>query len=312
MFATRAVRAVALAVVLGLVASTTACVRGGARSSGSTTPAALDFEAPIHDTPRSDDARLSVQWIGHATMLVQMDDKWILTDPFLVDRMTLFQRRLSGAGLKAEQMPAIDAVLVSHMHGDHLSLGSLGQIQRKVSRLFVPQGGLTYIPNFSFDARELRTWQSFESDGMRITAVPVDHVGGRYALDAMWRNKSFTGYVVQYHGLSVFFGGDTAYAAKHFRRTARSFPHLDLALLPIAPIHPKPRMRKVHMNPDEALDALSDLGASKLIPMHFDTLRSGDAPGEARERLVNLARARGLDGRVEVLHVGQRAVIVPN
>ena len=104
-------------------------------------PGAADFEPPVHDTPRSDDARLSIQWIGHATMLVQMDDKWILTDPFLIDRMAAHPGSPGRPRAHGEQMPAIDAVLISHMHPDHLSLGSLGRIQRKVSRLFVPQGG---------------------------------------------------------------------------------------------------------------------------------------------------------------------------
>jgi N-acyl-phosphatidylethanolamine-hydrolysing phospholipase D len=301
-------RAAALCLLLTLAVSVMAC----AHVDGHTTaPVRPDFEPPRHDRPRSDDARLSVQWLGHATMLVQMDDKWILTDPFLVDRMALLQRRLVAAGLAPEQMPKIDAVLISHMHSDHLSLGSLGRIQHKVSRLFVPQGGLVYVPNFSFDARELRTWQSFESGGLRITAVPVAHVGGRYGIDSKWMTKSFTGYVVEYHGLSVFFAGDTAYDGRDFRLERQAFPHLDLALLPIAPIWPVNRMRKVHMGPDEALDALSDLGASKMVPMHFDTLRSDDAPGEARERLVTVARERGLSDRVDVLRVGERAIIVP-
>jgi len=106
-------------------------------------------------------------------MLVQMDDKWILTDPFLVDTMGMLQRRASPPGLTAGEIPKIDAVLVSHMHPDHLSFGSLERIERKVKTLLVPQGGLAYIPRFAFDARELRTWRSFDDGGMRITAVPV-------------------------------------------------------------------------------------------------------------------------------------------
>ena len=293
---------------LALAASTLACTHADGRAEGTS---AADFEPPKHDKPRSDDARLSIQWIGHATMLVQMDDKFILTDPFLSSRMALVQGRLVGPGVSAEELPPIDAVLISHMHPDHLSLGSLGRIQHKVSRLFVPQGGLVYIPNYSFDTRELRTWQSFESGGLKITSVPVHHVGGRYGIDEKWMSKSFTGYVVEYHGLSVFFAGDTAYDARDFKRTGRTFPKLDVALLPIAPIAPYKRMRKVHMDPDGALDALVDLGAATMIPMHFDTLRSDDAPGQARERLVAEAHARGLDGRVDVLHVGERAVLIP-
>ena len=98
-----------------------------------------------------------------------------------------------------------------------------------------------------------------------LTAVPVNHVGGRYGIDTKWMLKSFTGYVVEYHGLSVFFAGDTAYDARDFKRTGRTLPKLDVALLPIAPI----------------------------------------------ARLLAQAHARGLDDRVDVLHVGERAVLIP-
>lgn len=275
-------------------------------------PIAVHFYAPpAHDLPRADDARLSVLWIGHATMLVQMDDRWVLTDPLLVKTMGQIQRRIPPLGLEASLLPTLDVVLISHLHQDHLSLGSLERIEHRIRRLFVPVGGLVYLTDFPFEADELGTWRSWEDRGMRITAVPVAHTGGRYGLDAAWLTRSFTGYVVEYHGMSVFFAGDTAYDARDFRLTRALFPHLDLALLPIAPIHPRDHMRLVHMDPDEALDALADLGARTMIPIHFDTLVAGkDAPGEARELLAVRARARGLSDRVEVLRIGERRVVL--
>jgi N-acyl-phosphatidylethanolamine-hydrolysing phospholipase D len=285
------------------------CTRLGATTAGAAQPF---FEPPAHDLPSAADSRLSVLWIGHATVLIQMDDKWILTDPFLVDTMGQVQRRVSPVGLDVDRLPALDAVLISHMHPDHLSLGSLELIEHRVRRLFVPQQGLVYVTDFAFDARELRTWHSFDDRGLRITAVPVDHDGGRYGLDSEWMTKSFTGYVVQYHGLSVFFGGDSAYDQRDFRRTRELFPHIDLAILPIAPIRPRKHMRTLHMAPNEALDALSDLGARMMIPMHFDTLVAGqDSPGEARELLSELARERGMVDRVDLLRIGERRVVIP-
>ena len=65
-------------------------------------------------------------------------------------------------------------------------------------------------------------------DGVRITAVPVQHVGGRFGIDLAWYPHSFTGYVFEYHGLSVYFGGDTAYAPQLFREAQTRFPQLDL------------------------------------------------------------------------------------
>jgi L-ascorbate metabolism protein UlaG (beta-lactamase superfamily) len=264
-------------------------------------------------SPRRDDARLAVLWVGHATALVQIDDKFVLTDPLLTETVGQLTRRLREPGIDPADLPRLDAVLVSHMHFDHLSLGSLDKIEPKVRHLLVPQGGLVYVPNYAFDARELPTWTSFEEDGLRVTAVPVKHVGYRYGVDAAWMTTSFTGYVVEYHGLAVYFSGDTAYDAARFRATAARFPHLDLALLPISPIHPRDFMAHVHTDPAEAVQAFFDLGARAMVPIHYDTLVNGlDAPGEPRAVLERVMRERGLGpDRVRILAIGEQAVVVP-
>ena len=262
--------------------------------------------------PRRADARLAVLWVGHATALVQMDDRFVLTDPLFTDSIGQVMQRVYEPGIAPNDLPPIDAALVSHMHFDHLSLGSLDLIEPKVRRLFVPRGGLVYVPNYAFDVRELATWESFEDRGMRITAVPVKHAGYRYGADAAWMTKSFTGYVIEYRGLTVYFGGDTAYDAARFRATAERFPHIDLALLPIAPIHPRSFMEAVHVDPAEAVQAFVDLRARTMVPIHFETLLNGfDGAGEARTTLQNAVHARGLDGRVRILPIGGQAVIVP-
>jgi L-ascorbate metabolism protein UlaG (beta-lactamase superfamily) len=264
------------------------------------------------DHPRRDDARLAVLWVGHATALVQMDDRFVLTDPFFTASVGQLSVRLQEAGLDPANLPPLDAVVISHMHFDHLSLGSLDMIESKTRRLFVPRGGTIYVPDYAFDVRELSTWASFEDgSGLRVTAVPVKHVGFRYGLDAAWMTDTFTGYVFEYHGLTVYFAGDTAYDAERFRATAAVFPRIDLALIPIAPIHPREVMEATHVDPPEALRAFQDLGAHTMVPIHFDTLVNGfDAPGEARAVLEREARARGLGDRVRILPIGGQAVIV--
>jgi len=268
--------------------------------------------APTRITqPVRADARIAVLWIGHATVLVQIDDKIVLTDPFLVPTVGQLSRRVVDPGIDPANIPRLDAVVVSHMHFDHMSLGSLELIEKKTPRLFVPQGGLVYVPNFAFEARELGPWKTFEHDGLRITAVPVNHVGWRYGIDSAWMT-SFSGYVIEYHGLRVYFGGDTAYHPSFFRETGARFPNIDLALLPIAPIHPRTFMKRVHMDPAEALDAFRDLGAKTMIPMHYDTLVNGfDDPGEARNTLLAEAKKRGVADKVQLLAIGEQRVVVP-
>ncbi len=257
-------------------------------------------------------ARLSVLWVGHATVLIQLGDRFVLTDPVFTSSVGQLSQRLVEPGLRAEDLPQLDAVLISHLHFDHLSLGSLELIQHKVGTLLMPQGGLVYLTDFPFRARELGRWQTWEHAGLRITAVPVMHNGFRYGADAAWMKTSFTGYVIRYRGVSVYFPGDTAYDRRDFVETRRRFPHLDLALLPIAPIEPRAFMRRSHLDPAQALDAFSDLGARWMIPIHYGTFVNGlDEPGQPLRELRQAMRARGAaGGRVDVLRIGERLVLL--
>ena len=266
--------------------------------------------APHHQaTPRDPAARLAVTWVGHATTLLQLGDKMVLTDPVLTTTVGLISRRNVAPGIDAEHMPALDAVLISHLHFDHLSLGSLELIEPKIRKLYMPEGGLVYLTDFSFDAYDVAPWETAETDGLRITAVPAKHNGWRYVLDGAWMH-AFAGWIVQYDGLTVFFAGDTGYG-EHFRAIHARFPHIDLALLPIAPIHPRGFMQRVHMDPAEALQAFDDLGADHMVPMHFDTFVNGtDTDGEARETLKTLVAQRGLGGKVSILEIGERAAFL--
>lgn len=262
--------------------------------------------------PRRADARLAVLWVGHATVLVQMDDKLVLTDPVFSDSVGQLSKRLVEPGLAVEDLPPVDAVVISHMHFDHLSLGTLEQIEPKVRALLLPRGGLNYLTDFGFPAYELGRFQPWEKDGLRVTAVPVEHVGFRYGIDAEWMTESFAGYVFEYHGLKVYFGGDTAYAPTQFAETQERFPELDLAILPIGPIEPHSLMRRYHLDPDEAMHAFLDLGAKRMLPVHYDTfVNSLDEHGEALRRL-DAAKQRWALGEREVLPIaiGEQRVLV--
>jgi L-ascorbate metabolism protein UlaG (beta-lactamase superfamily) len=221
-------------------------------------------------------------------------------------------KRLVEPGLDPANLPPVDATLISHMHFDHLSLGSLDMIQRKVRMLLMPRGGVTYLTDFGFPVLELRPWQAYEKDGLRVTAVPVDHVGFRYGADAAWMTESFTGYVVEYHGIKVYFPGDTAYEQKLFVEVGQRFPNIDLALLPIGPIEPRDIMRKYHTDPGEALQAFFDLGAKRMVPIHYDTfINSTDNPGDALRGLKAAEKKWDLGTREVVpVAIGERRIFL--
>jgi L-ascorbate metabolism protein UlaG (beta-lactamase superfamily) len=303
----RAVLAAAL-----LVAGAAGCTR---IATGNLTQV---FQAPRKlphriEKPFRPEARIAVLWIGHATALIQIDDKLILTDPVFTETVGQVSRRLVEPGLDPANLPPVDAVLVSHMHFDHLSVRSLEMIEDRVRHLYVPRGGLVYVPGaLGFPASELQWWEARESGGLRVTAVPVRHTGFRYGADIAWMTEAFTGYVIEYHGLKVYFGGDTAYAKDEFEATRRRFPGIDLALMPIAPVEPRSYMEPKHVGPAEAVQAMLDLGAARMMPIHYDTfVNSNDRPGDALRVLRGVMRARGLgEDRVVIVGFGEQRVLL--
>jgi N-acyl-phosphatidylethanolamine-hydrolysing phospholipase D len=299
-----------------LLATSTACERAGfilgffGRNLASLARPIDRLPSRIADPVRPE-ARLAALWVGHATVLVQLDDRFILTDPVFTDSVGQISKRLIEPGIDPENLPPIDAVVVSHLHFDHLSLGTLDLIEDKVARVYLPEGGAVYVPSSAAPTIELPSWRSHEVDGLRVTAVPVRHVGFRYSGDRAWMTHSFTGYIIEYHGLRVYFGGDTAYT-KSFAATGERFPGIELAILPIAPIEPRSFMCRTHTDPNEALRAFHDLGARHMLPIHFDTfVNSLDEYGAAPRALREAMAMQGLDEqRVAILAHGQQRVFV--
>lgn len=308
----RALRLGVLVVVALTFALSTGCgaMRFGARGARAffSSPRAVETTT---DPVRSD-ARLAVLWVGQSTALVQMDDKVVLTDPVFTSTAGQVWKRSVAPGLDPKDVPPIDVTLISHMHVDHLSLGSLELLEDRIRALLLPSGGTTYLTDFGFPAYELRTWQTWERDGLRVTAVPITHVGWRYGVDEAWMKHAYTAYVVEYRGLKVYFAGDGAYDQRHFVETAQRIPGIDLALLPIAPIEPRDAMRERHMDPSEAVQAFIDLGAARMVPIHYDTFVAGDdEPGDALRALTRATSARDLGARVVApLAIGERRVFI--
>lgn len=265
--------------------------------------------------PRLENSRLSILWVGHATVLIQMDDKFILTDPVFTETVAFLSKRLVEPGIAVDNLPEIDLALISHLHPDHLSLGSLEMIENKIDELVTPEGGLLYIPDFTFSSDEIKWWQSKEFNGVKITSVPVLHNGMRYGLDYDWLPRAFTGYVVEYHGMTVYFGGDTGYDSTTtvFKETAKKFPNIDLALLPIAPIHPREYSYLRHTDPHDALEIMKELNAKKMIPIHFDTFAEAyDTLGEATSLLKEEMLKRSLsENKISIIKIGDQKIIIP-
>jgi L-ascorbate metabolism protein UlaG (beta-lactamase superfamily) len=239
-------------------------------------------------------------WLGHASWLVQLAGASLLLDPVLGDSIVGFTKRNGRAPLPALALPRIDAQLVSHNHYDHMDMSSLRAVGAPV---------VVGIENGRhFGARlpvtELGWWDAVDVGGVRVTYVPSQHWSRRSLADS---NRSlWGGFVLEAGGFSIYHSGDTAYF-DGFADIGRRFPRLDAALLPIGAYDPQWFMSKQHMNPGEALDAFRDLGARRIVAMHWGTFKLTDEPLDEPPRLFREgAAARGLDdGVARIAAVGE-------
>jgi len=262
--------------------------------------------------PYNPDAKLSVLWIGHATTLIQIEDKFILTDPVFTDTEAMFAKRIVEPGIEPEYLPNIDVTLISHLHMDHLSLGTLDMIESKINNLIVPEGGLVYIPNYDFESFELKKWNTFNIDGVEIIATPVVHNGWRYGIDYKWMTKSYAGYIIKYKGVTVYYAGDTGYDPELFIETGIKFEDIDLAILPIAPIHPREYSKIRHTDGKEAIQIYFDVKADYMMPIHYDTFpESYDTLGEAVSLLRGEMLAKNLtDDQIIICEIGEQKIFI--
>lgn len=272
---------------------------------------ALAYQEPaVRGMPRDDRmASLSAVWVGHATVLLRIGHRYVLADPNLGGAIFAVLPRDTPASLQPWELPPIDVALLSHMHFDHFDAGTLRRLGSRPLVLY-PKGGEAYDDEILQPRkRALGRWESMEVGGLRITAVPVRHQGGRYGIDAFW-NHAYTGYVIEGAGRRVFFAGDTGYDPSMFREIAARFPGIDLAFIPIAPGRKAGKADKWgHANPREALDIFADVGAAYMVPIHFEAYYArGVDPGAPRRELGAEVRRRALEARVFALHTGERIV----
>ena len=255
------------------------------------------------------DGELRVTMINHATLLIQMDGVNILTDPTWAARSvpTVGVKRRRPAGLRFEDLPKIDAVLVSHNHQDHMDLPTLRKLwQHYMPPVYVGLRNSVFLEKKGIGGgHDLDWWQSAEiAPGITVTAVPARHHSNRSLFDndrTLW-----CGFVITGPSGSVYFAGDTGWG-RHFEEIGRRFPDLKLAMLPIGGFKPVWYQRNQHIGPEDALAAMHALGAETMIPMHFGTFPNGaEADGEAVSVLVNAVAAQpDLSGRVVILDNGQ-------
>jgi L-ascorbate metabolism protein UlaG (beta-lactamase superfamily) len=245
--------------------------------------------APHRPRPETwPDDRLTVAWLGHATVLINFYGTWLLTDPALrshvgvsVAGLTFGPRRLVEPALEVPELPPLDALLISHAHMDHCDLGTLGRLPRR-TRAVVQRGNLDLVRRFH-RGHELGWGESVEINGARVESLRVNHWGARTLTD---KGRGYGGFLVSKGGRSLVFGGDTAYTSAFaaLRQRAR----IDLAILPIGAYDP---YIHAHANPEQSWAMRSEMGATYILPMHHSTFRLSREP--VSEPLTRLLTAAG-------------------
>jgi N-acyl-phosphatidylethanolamine-hydrolysing phospholipase D len=262
-------------------------------------------------TPVLQNVKLSVSWVGHATVLIQIYDKIIITDPLFTNTIGMIVKRFVKPGLDPSLLAKVDFTLISHMHFDHLSYSSLDGLPKNGTLVF-PYGIDRYVPDFGFNKiSELKPWDVIESDRVRITAVPAQHFTGRYGFDRDWMGDiGYTGYVIEYRGIAVFFAGDTGYNSEFFKEIGRRFK-IDLAIIPIAPSSGNGVGSRVHVGPLGALTIFKDVGAAFIMPIHFSTMLFGSTanPEAPLEQLRAIAKNEGISDRIVGLEIGEQRIL---
>ncbi len=258
-------------------------------------------------TPPAPGEGARLTWLGHASWLVQLGGVSLLIDPVLGASITGLIKRNAPAPLATDKLPPIAAQLVSHNHYDHMDLPTL----RAVGAPVVAGIGNGRSVGGHPSVTELGWWDSANIAGLTVTFVPSQH-WSRRALEAPNR-ALWGGFVVESAGLRIYHSGDTAYF-DGFQEIGRRFPRLDAALLPIGAYDPAWFMSKQHMNPEEALRAQADLGARRVIAMHWGTFKLTDEPLDEPPVLFRQgARARGWSAdTARLAAVGETIVLPPS
>ncbi|MCB5168965.1 MBL fold metallo-hydrolase [Streptomyces bambusae] len=211
----------------------------------------------------------AVTWAGHASWILRIGGLTVLTDPVWSRKILGTPARLTPVGVRWEDVPPVDAVLISHNHYDHLDAPTLRRLPRHTP-LLVPAGLARWCRRRGFTAvTELDWWEAVDLGGVRFEFVPAHHWSKRSLLDTcrtLWGGWVATGPA----GHRIYFAGDTGYG-HWFAEIGRRHPGIDLALLPIGAYAPRWWLREVHADPEEAVQACLDLGARRMAPMHWAT-----------------------------------------
>ncbi|MCX7965768.1 MAG: MBL fold metallo-hydrolase [Syntrophorhabdaceae bacterium] len=219
-----------------------------------------------------------ITWIGHATFLLRIDEKYFLTDPMFSDRALIVKRKIPPAitGNEIGEFAKDLTVLISHNHYDHLDEKSIKDLPDH-TRFIVPLGLKKFVEDVNKkNVIEVDWWQEVEiREGIKIICLPAQHWSRRIGQPV--NSTLWASYLIVSPGLTVYYAGDSGYFVG-YKVIGSMFPDIDYALMPTTAYQPRWFMYYAHMDIKETIDAFKDLSAKFFIPTQWGTFWLGDDP----------------------------------
>ncbi|MFC1836970.1 MBL fold metallo-hydrolase, partial [Thermodesulfobacteriota bacterium] len=289
---------------------------------GVPSPESFSFPVAANDPAflRSNGDKITFTWIGHATALLQLSGKNILTDPHFSERASPVSwagpKRVVQPGLSLDQLPHIDMVVISHDHYDSLDTSSITALHARdrgdQTTYFVPLGLKSWFRDLGIErVIELDWWEKHKLDGLELIAVPVQHWSKR---GPVGRNETlWAGWVVRSNDFSFFFAGDSGYTP-HFAEIGRKLGPFDLSAIPIGAYEPRWFMRYSHMSPEESVQVHKDVRSKRSVGIHWGTFMLTDEPLDEPPKRLRVAGEKNKLAKDEfvALKHGETIIIKPD
>ena len=219
---------------------------------------------------------LDAYWIGHSTVLVEMEGTRIITDPMLSDEAfpigLVAPQRFNPPAITMEDLPTIDIAVISHDHYDHLDMKTIQHLSKGGTHFFVGLGVGTHLEKWNIpreQIHEMDWWESIGFAGLQIHCTPARHYSGRKSMSnaTLW-----TSWTIKGDKHTIFHSGDTGYE-EHFKEIGERLGPIDISFIKIGDYGLDLGWQDIHMKPENSIKAHLDLGASILFPIHWGTFQ---------------------------------------
>lgn len=224
---------------------------------------------------------IRIKFVNHTTFLIQTEGLNILTDPVWSERTSPFSfagpKRMRPPGIRFEELPKIDVVLLSHNHYDHLDVATMQRVVNEHKpRIITPLGVKEFLEQEEMKgAHDVDWWEAVPlSEAVSVQAVPAQHFSGRGMFD---RDRTlWCGYVLKRKGGNLYFAGDTGYNEITFKEIGERCAPISVSVLPIGAYKPNWFMSPIHTSPEEAVKIFTDVNTQAAVASHFGTFPLAD------------------------------------